>query len=102
MDDKLILKFYMKEPEDDWYTGQEYEAMMHIDDNDEEFEPRLEYLLKAFKRFLNMVGFSDVNLSRLQYLEDEEWKHVLTEYNEWDGVKEEIYQWRTNPDHEFI
>lgn len=55
-------------------------------------ESDLEYLLEEFKHFLLAAGYPSVTVSRLQYLNDDEWKYVLTNYGEWDEVKENLYK----------
>lgn len=39
----------------------------------------IEYLLVEFKHFLLSIGYAESTVSRIQYLKDDEWKHVLTE-----------------------
>ncbi len=89
-DQKRTFKFYMTDP----YMGEEFQGEWTIKEHDQEFEEELDYLLDQFKRFLLMCGWPEGVLSRLQYLEDDEWKYVLTQYNEWDSQKEEVYKSR--------
>ena len=69
----------MNEPD----LGGYYSSEVEIPDYDPEFEAELDYLLEQFKCFLRLAGYAETTVSRLQYLEDDEWKHVLTNYGEW-------------------
>lgn len=71
--------------------GQSFSFHENIDDYDPEFEDNLDYLLDQFKRFLKACGYTEMTVSRLQYLEDEEWKYVLEQYGEWTSEHERIY-----------
>lgn len=84
------FKFYMSEPELKGY----YSSEVEIPDCDTDLQEELDYLLEQFKCFLRLVGYSDVTISRLQYLEDEEWKSVLSAYGEWNEACEKLYQFR--------
>lgn len=86
---KRKFKFYMTDELDNEYTFEQV-----IDDYDREYEDELDYLLKRYKEFLAACGFSEMFLSKLQYLEDDEWKYVLEKYRAWDSEKERVYQMR--------
>lgn len=85
------------------YPKRKFKFYMTDDDLDEEYlgewtvsyypsvQEELDFLLEQFKRFLAMCGWSENALSHLQYLEDEEWKYVLTEYGEWGADKQGVY-----------
>lgn len=98
MNDEVLreFKFYMTEPE----TGGEYKCEWKVPDYYPDLEYELDYLLEQFKHFLSAVGYSEIQLSKIQYLEDDEWKYVLEKYEEWDNVKQNIYEIRTKNDGE--
>lgn len=85
---KRIIKFYMKDP----YSGEEYTLAESILDCDEEYQEELDYLLHEFKKFLFVIGYAESMISKLQYLENDEWRDVLTKYGEWNDHYEKLYQ----------
>lgn len=89
MENLREFKFYMSEPE----TGGGYSFYEKILDYDPDFEEEMEYILDEFKNFLRVVGFSDLQISKIQYLENEEWKYVLERYNDWDTEKQKHYEY---------
>ena len=76
---KRQFKFYMTDPE----MGEEFSFEETIDDCDPEFQEELDYLLEQFKKFLMCCGYSETTVSRIQFLEDKQWKYVLQSYGEW-------------------
>lgn len=88
MSEMRKFKFYMNDPED----GSEFSLEETVPNYDNDFEYELDYLLDQFKKFLLATGWSEVTLSRLQYLEDDEWKYVLEKYHKWDTSKQELYE----------
>lgn len=73
----------------EWDDGESFYKLERI--NEFENDGNIYELLEVFKAFLRGCGICDMTVSRIQYLEDDEWKHVLTQYGEWDSHKEEIY-----------
>lgn len=73
------FEFYMSDPDLNGY----YSSKVKIPEYDPEFDTELGYLLEQFKNFLKLAGYTETTVSRLQYLEDKEWKYVLTSYGEW-------------------
>lgn len=86
---KRKFKFFMTIPEE---GDAKYKSEWTIRDYDREFEEELDYLLDQFKRFLLACGYSEIQTSRLQYLEDDEWKYVLEKYGKWDTKKQMLYE----------
>lgn len=75
---KRTFKFYMTDEFDNEFSFEET-----IDECDSEYQTELDYLLEQFKSFLKACGYQELSVSKLQYLEDEEWKYVLQQYGEW-------------------
>lgn len=73
---------------------EEFSGEWTIDDCYDDVQEELDYLLDQFKRFLLMCGYSEMTVSRLQYLEDDEWKYVLERYHEWNSEYEKLYEAR--------
>ena len=90
MEKKNKFDFYMYDAE----TKNEYRTQISIDKYDYELEYELEYLLNVFKTFLKTIGFSEINISQIQYLEEDEWKYVSEQYNEWNEAKQKLYEYR--------
>lgn len=84
---KRHFKFEMTDEFDN-----EFKFESTVGDNYDQDE--LDYILEHFKSFLRAAGFSEITISKLQYLEDEEWKYVLTQYGEWDEEYERIIRER--------
>ena len=89
------FKFYMSEPE----TGGEYSFQEKIPDYDPDYEDQITYIFDEFKHFLRAVGFAELTISKIQYLENDEWKYVLERYGEWDTEKQKHYEYwkKTEP-----
>ena len=92
--DKRSFKFYMTTNDPD----EEFTGAWTVDDNYPEVQEELDYLLDQFKRFLLMCGYCEDSISHLRYLEDDEWKYVLTQYGEWNSEHEKIYEARKGLD----
>ena len=84
---KNEFDFWMREGE----TENEFRMQCTIDESNPDFETEIEYLLNVFKSFLKTISYSETTISRIQYLDDDEWKYVLKNYNEWSADKQEIY-----------
>ena len=78
----------MKDP----YSGEEYTLAENILDCDEEYQEELDYLLDEFKKILFVIGYAESMISKLQYLENDEWRDVLTKYGKWNDHYEKLYQ----------
>lgn len=89
---KRKFEFYMNDPE----TNDEYRLTETVDDCIYDMQDELDYFLDQFKKFLLSCGYAEISVSHLQYLEDTEWKDVLTAYGEWDDHKEKVYQARNS------
>lgn len=88
---KRRFLFEMTDPSDEG-PDDVYRFKETIDDYVYGDTTEIEYILEEFKKFLFCIGWNENQISRIQFLEPKEWKHVLTEYGEWDLKKEEIFK----------
>ena len=92
VDQTRTFKFGMTCPSDFKDTpGEEFKAEWTVLDYNPDYEYELDYLLTQFKNFLKMCGYSDLTVSRLQYLEDKEFEYVLKAYGEWTSEHEKYW-----------